>query len=73
MLTKVLAGITFKEGPDFARALDILDAFSDEDLLDKPEVVKVLREAGLKKPADEIEKMNALEWEDFIVNNLGED
>ena len=64
--------VTFKNGPGYKKALEILDSIPDEDLKDKKAVADTLRQAGLMTQADDIDTMSDAEYEDFIVNNLGE-
>lgn len=72
-IEKVIGEIRFLNGPDLERALEIMDTLSDEELNTKDRAIAILKEAKLYRAASELIGMTQDEWEDFVVNNLGED
>ena len=62
--------VTFVNHPEFGAALDALARLDDVILDDKAKVAVHLRTLGFTVAASEIEKMGAVEYEDFVCNNV---
>lgn len=62
--------VTFAEHPQFDRALEFIEKMGDVVAADKVKTATRLRAAGLDVAASEIEKMSAVEYDDFLVNNV---
>ena len=65
--------VTIRKEPNLDKAVEIIQAMNDEEILDKWSVSKVLHFAGFKSLSTIIQTMSDNEYEDFIVNQCGDD